>query len=207
MGLTSTKVESVCDNNNKDIEVSENEEIEEEEFDYTELDTYEVEQLVEHIKTMVVKRLDITDDFEKLTSPIQLDSLGLIQMCIEFYTKAKKIVPEYQAPKLDGTNPKKFTKKMYFVKPKFAMDDVMKRIISPNTSDKLKIDLDLPQIDKPKTPFKTDKISYVEFIDSFSDLETKRDMIGISKKMLCKLPVYHATRIINCYNSILLWII
>lgn len=211
MGLTNTKTESNNIDNIDNIDIN-NEEIDnvseevalEEEFDFTELDTYDVDQMVDYIKSIIVKRLDITDEFEKLTKPIQLDSLGLIQMCIEFYNKAKKVVPEYVAPKMeDGTPQKKYGKKMFFVKPKFTMDDVMKRIVTANTSDRLTVELNLDQIDKPKFAFKTDKITYVEFIDSFSDLETKRDMLGISKKMLAKLPVYHATRIINCYNSIL----
>ena len=201
MGLTNTKVTT---ESTQLLDKQDKQDVpEEKQFDFTQLDEYDVEQLVNYIKSVQVKRLDITEEFGKLTTPIKLDSTGLIQMCIEFYDKAKQVIPEYSFKQADTKNPKKYGKKMFFVKPQFPMDDVMKRIVTVNTSDKLKLDLNLITMEKPKVGYKTDKITYVEYIDSFSDLETKRDMIGISKKMLAKLQSYHATRIINSYNSIL----
>jgi hypothetical protein len=113
MGLTNTKqveqIEYNDNDNSSSCDVSE-------EFNYTELDMYTTEELIHYIKTMDVKRLDVVEDFEKLTSQIQIDSVGIIQMCIEFYDKAKLVIPEYVATKEDNMNPKKYTKKMYFVK-------------------------------------------------------------------------------------------
>jgi hypothetical protein len=202
MGLTNTKqveqIEYNDNDNSSSCDVSE-------EFNYTELDMYTTEELIHYIKTMDVKRLDVVEDFEKLTSQIQIDSVGIIQMCIEFYDKAKLVIPEYVATKEDNMNPKKYTKKMYFVKPRFSKEDFLekKSVHEHDVCDKITIVLNFDPIANPKVQLNMNKITYLEFIDSFGEFETKRDMIGISKKMLSKMSLYHTTRIINCYNAML----
>src|SRR3989337_947761 len=81
------------------------------------LDYLTKKDIIDYIKNMDIKNLDITEDFEEKLKSLELENFGLISMNIELYEKIKDILPVFV--------PDKVTKKLsknFFVKPKFGKD-------------------------------------------------------------------------------------
>lgn len=188
MGLLNTKQQEI-----------EEEIIEQEQIVYSDMDEYNLEELINHITSIKFKKMQIDENFTTLVSGVQLECTKMIQMCIEFYEKIKPLVPEF----IPDPKDKIFKKKYIYIKPKFPVEELIEKVGKINTNVNLSLPLDLYKIPEAKEKFKNNNISVMEFGDSFADLELKKDMIGISKKMLSKLPSYHTHRFVNCYNSLL----
>jgi hypothetical protein len=174
----------------------------EEEFDYGILDEYTVDQLIEFIKEMDVKTLQIDDTLQDSMKKanIDIENNSLIAMKIELYEKLSQVLPKYV--------PKKQTKlkKTYFVKPRFGVDKV--NCDTHGSGDKKDneskpefMDLKFVVVAKPTSPYKTGNISVIEYNNAFNDATMNKDMIGINKKMLEKLPNYMVQRLVNSFNQ------
>jgi len=165
------------------------------------LDDMSKTALISYIKNMDIKMLNVDENFVKLTKDIKLENEGLIQMGVELYEKMKSVVPEY---KPDETKP---VKKLFYVRPEFPLENLINDV--PNIVNPEKIynteDLIAKKIIGPNnTKHNHDIITLYEYNNAFKDATTKKDMTGLSKKILSNISNYHKTRIINAYNKILL---
>lgn len=169
---------------------------EETEFSYTDLDSYSVIELIEFIKEIKGKKLDVNENFSKLTRGIELETMNLIPMSIEYFEKIKDVVPEYVPEK------NSYNRSYRYIKPRFTKERAEKKgeeVVTTATND---FPLDLDPIPKPSNPFNDKAITLQEFESSFGSTMTNSDMIGISKKMLEFSNNYHKGRFINCYNKL-----
>ena len=162
------------------------------------LDDYTLDELVDYIKDMKPKKLDINDEFQSLTKDVKIENMDLIPISIELYNNIKNIVPIYKRDKsvIRYSNSRK-----RYVKPEFNPNELIN--MKSNTIDDIyKIDLDIV-IPNPDHRLKVSMITLLEYIESFRSPTIKTDMIGISKKILLSCSNYIKSRLINCYNKIL----
>lgn len=160
------------------------------------LDVMSKNDLIRILKNMNPKKLSIDDVFTEKMKAFELYNETIIPMNIEIYEHMKKFCSEYIPP----------INKKYkvYIKPGFTKDALKKSV--DNSSNFIKFDP--KSIELINTPFHIIKsfidydITEEDFNNAFSDPTDKKDMIGISKKMLFKLPTYHKTRLINAFNEI-----
>lgn len=169
--------------------------------DFTKLDGYTKEQLSDHIKLLKPKNLNIPDDFTDKMRDIEIENSNLISMSIELYQKLLNVFGEYKYT-VDTTK-SKFKKKAFFVKPKFDTETVKKSIGTPIQDISSPLDTSIFQLPPSLVSMKNTDITITEFTESFGTIITKKDMIGISKKMLRDAPNYMKIRFINVCNQIL----
>lgn len=160
------------------------------------LDDLDTIELIKYIKKLNPKALNVDSDFQNLLKNINLENTQLIPMTIELYEKMEKVVPLY---KPDNNNI--YKRRMIYIKPQFGSDQVINRKIEIN-NDFIDQKLNLDDIPEPKYKLKIDNIDILEFVESFRTPTTKKDMLGISKKIMINLPNYHKIRLINAYNKI-----
>lgn len=171
------------------------------------LDELTKNKLIDHIKQLNPKGLEIDDTFQEKIRNIKLENVGLIPMCIELYNKISRILPEYNPNSPNNRQGKyHYKKKIIYVQPQFDINQIKKQLEDQKAknNEELELELDLGPIELPTVRFNNSKITTLEYIEGFNNPEAKKDMIGISKKMLLNLPNYHKTRIINTYNKLLL---
>lgn len=166
--------------------------------EYVSMDDFTKAQIFQYIKTMKPKSLEIAehvDEFKK----INLDSINLITMCIELFEKASAILPEH----VEDLDNKKSYKKLFFVKPAF---DAAKATESINagmiTVGEVTLNFDNITITPATIQFKTDLITINEFNEAFRETNYKKDMMGISKKLLSNMTDLQKQRFINAFSKI-----
>lgn len=158
-------------------------------------------ELMMFINKIKTKKINI-DDLEKMKN-IELENKKLLPMAIELYHKLLEIYGEY-TPAINTKNNFSYaTKKLFFIKPKFSIDDVMKINTIEAKENVLSLMTDLVNIAKPDFLMENCEITLDEYNKSFNDAPMKKDMIGISKKILKDMPVYLKMRFINKYNEFL----
>lgn len=172
-------------------------------FEYDLLDEYTVDKMINYIKKMDIKTLQVDDSLQDCMkgANIDIECNSLIAMNVELFEKLSKVLPKYVPVKQTRI------KKTYFVKPTFGVDKINCDTHSTNTdssnSKKLEfMDLKCVQINKPTTAYKTGNITVLEYNDAFNNATMNKDMIGINKKMLEKLPTYVIQRLINSFNKV-----
>lgn len=163
------------------------------------LDDYTKESLINYIKNLKNKNLNLPDDFTDKTKDIELENTKLIPMCLELYKKLFEMFGEYKPPIVPAD---KFKKKQFFVKPKFNETSVKKSIETVVENISTPLNIDLFKVNQALTSMKNTDITVAEFTDSFNETLTKKDMLGISKKMLRDMPNYLKIRFINEFNQI-----
>jgi hypothetical protein len=168
-------------------------------YDY--LKTYSKYELINHIKSITPKNINLTDDFTAKLKDMEIDNTELIPMCIELYDK---ILIQFGVFKNDNTKKSLIAKKMFFVKPKFDADAVKKNFEIVVKSVAYEFDKSLENTGLNITiQMKNSDITVEEFSESFNNNITKKDMMGMSKKILSLMPTYLKTRFINTFNKIL----
>lgn len=174
--------------------------------EFVDLDELSLDELINYIQNKKFKKLDIPDNFTELIKDVKLDNIGLIPLVIEFYNKVSKLITDVPAQNnyKQKINVSKFNR---YIKPTFGPTTVIENknsiIKNMKINENLNIQLNLDNVQKPITIFNHCKIDIVEFTDCFSEIISKIDMLGISKKMLLDMPLYHKIRIINNYNKII----
>jgi hypothetical protein len=167
--------------------------------DYTKFDNYSKQNIVDYVTQLKPVALDIGDDFAEKIKDLDLVSLKLLAMNIEFYGKVSKLVPKHKYEK----TLKDHIIRQRFVKPKFG-EEVAK-------SDSSRAHIDLSQYDEElnlgnkDTPTVTNNVSNItlnEYIESFRTPTHKKDLFGMSKKMLASMPNFHKQRLISIYNKL-----
>ena len=167
---------------------------------YYKYDDFTKKQIVEYAKSLSPKGLQIENDFADRLKNLDLVCTGLFAMNIEFYDKAKKVIPEITSYTNDSIKDK--VQKVYFVKPKFGPDaaktDSSRAHIDVSTFGKLELDIK----PEPKILCKIDKITLIEYVETFRNPTNSKDLFGISKKVLMAIPNFHKQRFINIYNKL-----
>ena len=167
--------------------------------DYSEFDNYTKQQIVDYLKKLKPGALEVDDDFAEKLKDVNLECLTLLAMNIEFYDKASKIVPKHKYEK----TLKDMVTRPRFVTPKFGPDKIK--------NDPSRSRIDLSQFDdeinlgtkaNPNTLMNVSKITLNEYIEAFRNPANKKDLFGISKKVLTSMPNYHKQRLINIYNKL-----
>uniref|UniRef100_A0A6C0C7B7 Reverse transcriptase domain-containing protein n=1 Tax=viral metagenome TaxID=1070528 RepID=A0A6C0C7B7_9ZZZZ len=171
---------------------------------FVDMSDYSKFQIMEYIKAHRTKNINFPENFRNVMKMIELNNTKLLPMAMELYYKLFEIFGEYH-----NTGPKKntFYKKIYFIKPNFSATQV---------NEKYKIDMEmfkikqltpfndqLLQIKRPDLAMITADIRLDEYDESFNDVLAKKDMMGISKRILRDIPEYLKMRFINVYNRIL----
>jgi hypothetical protein len=174
-----------------DSDISEDSDTSEEEMDYSEINEYTKDELIDYIKDMVLRNLEIEDDFSNKIGTLEIECSEVIPMCIELYEKMSEIVNEAvpkKGPKLN---------KVYFVKPQFEKEDAAAHIATQNRP-VVMYQVKLFEVNEPVVPFETKKITMAE---AFNNFTYNKDMIGISKKIMRSIPDYLKMRFVIAYNS------
>lgn len=173
------------------------------EVDFDHLDEITKEELINYIKLLKPKNITLPDNFMEKMKDIELENTNLIPMCIELYQKMIDLFGEFK-PQAKDMGKTQIKKKQFFVRPKFTVDDVKKTINGPVVNISTPLDEHLITIPASTVSMKADDISVTEFTDSFTaNVLTKKDMIGISKKLLKDMPQYLKVRFVNAFNQTL----
>ncbi len=179
----------------KDIDFNDDREL----FNF--LNKYSKSEILRYIRFLKINSLNLDDDFTEKLKDIELENTQLIPMSIEFYKKALRKVGVFN--KIPMSEKEKLTKKkIYFVKPKFEIDQVKESLDNQN-HDFVAINTNLQLIRESIVAMKMENINIDEYNASFNNVLLKRDMLGINKKMLRDMPKYLKLRFINCYNRLL----
>jgi len=170
-----------------------------EDFSFDTLDTYDKETLSTFIKQMQTKNLNFPEDYLTKMDKLELNATEVLPMAIELYKKMFELFGEYRKPTITVTRTKK---RLFFVKPQFSVSDVQSTIVQKVA---IPITTFVTLMAKPGfvTCMNMTDITMNEYIESFNNTLTKKDMMGITKKMLRDMPDYHKTRFINGFNKIL----
>ncbi|ARF10078.1 reverse transcriptase [Indivirus ILV1] len=171
-----------------------------EEVDFPDFDIYTKHQLINYIKTNKFRSLVLSDDFCNKMESIELNNKQLIPMCFELYDKMFRLFGNNTFVKTDATIPKK---KVYFVKPKFDVSEVKKTVSGPKVNISKPLTESLIAISVATELMRNGDITNDEFLEAFNTVLTKKDMMGITKRMLKDSPSYIRTRFINEFNNIL----
>lgn len=169
--------------------------------DFTHLDTLTKEELVNYIKLLKPKNLNLPNDFSERMKNLEIDNTNLIPMCVELYQKMFDTFGEYK-PSAD-TSAIKTKRRVFFVRPKFDTDAVKKSIEAPVQNISFQLDQNLLNINPALVSMKNTEITVDEFTESFNNTLSKKDMMGISKRILRDMPNYMKVRFTNTFNKIL----
>lgn len=168
-------------------------------FNINQLDAYTKQQIINHIKTMKPKNINLSDEFHKTIQNIELENTKLLPMAIELYTKLLETFGEFNSSQ---KNDKKLTeKKAFFVRPKFGVDAIIKSAGTLKQVNHILLDETLLDIKDPLFPMNNSDISLEEYNQSFNNVLTKKDMMGINKWVLKNMSIYLKNRFINVFNQ------
>jgi len=168
---------------------------------------YTKHQLIDIIKTNKPQNINISDNFQEMMKTIELDSDELLQMSLELYRKLFEIFGKFELPPDKSSNSHmnhKNMKKAFFIKPKFGVNEIMKSVDLLVKNVNSPLICDLLQIRHPIVSMLNSEITINEYNESFSkNILQKKDMIGISKRILRDIPIYLKIRFINTFNQII----
>ena len=175
-----------------------NEQVEENPFTFDMLDAYSKSELVNYIKLIKSKQINMSDEFLNKMATVELNCTELLPMAIELYKKSIELLGEHKNIAKKGPS----KKKLFFVRPKFTVESVNETLTKTKmipTTEFITLML------KPAfiTCMNMTDITLDEYNESFNNTLTKKDMMGITKRLLRDMPVYHKTRFINTFNKLL----
>ncbi|QKF94516.1 reverse transcriptase [Fadolivirus algeromassiliense] len=168
--------------------------------DFSHFDEMTKDQLVNYIKLLKPKQVNLPDDMTDKMKNMEIENSELMPMAIELYQKMLDTFGEYKPTQADKNHNKK---KVYFVRPKFDADVVKKTLNEPVQNISTPLDTTLVQPTPSIVSMKMDDITVDEFTNSFNNTLSKKDMIGINKRMLRDMPQYMKQRFVNTYNKVL----
>lgn len=177
-------------------------EVKDNRVDYIDMHEYQKAQIVEYIRSTRTKNVNFPEDFKSTMKMIELNNTKLLPMAIELYSKLFNMFGEYK--NVDGSKVG-YRKKLFFIKPKFRIEQVTEKYESDMANIKVlpPFNPKLILIKDPVVGMISVDIKLDEYNDSFNNSPPKKDMIGISKRILKDMPEYLKTRLINIYNRIL----
>ena len=177
-----------------------NDTVEFKDIDYSEFDSYNKEKLIEYIRSMKPRNVNLPENFVDQMKDLEIDNVKLIPMSIELYHKLFETFGEFKPVKDDSSVTKK---KVFFVRPKFDTDAVKKSIETETVKISSPLDTKLMDPINNAVVMKGTDITLTEFAESFNNTLTKKDMMGITKRILRDMPQYLKQRYLNVYNEIL----
>lgn len=159
---------------------------------------YSKSEVIEYIKSVQRKKY-VTDDndFNKGILQVELYSPDILGMSLEIYESLKDYCSEYIPPIIKQKQFKKY------IKVEFSCESLRKvaygepNLVSFNEDSIKYMSRDIKII----KPFHSNPITISDYDTSFSEILEKKDMVGVSKKLLYGLPNYHKTRLINSFNE------
>lgn len=169
-------------------------------IDYSEFNEYDKNKLINYIMSMKTKNINLPDNFVEKMKDVEIDNTKLIPMSVELYHKLFELFGEFRPSKDESSKTKK---KMFFVRPKFDTDAVKKSIETETVKISSPIDLTLMNPVNNAVQMKNTDITLAEFTESFNNTLTKKDMMGITKRILRDMPQYLKQRYVNVFNEIL----
>ncbi len=175
-------------------------EVDNEPIDFTNLDANTKEQLISYIKLLKPKNVNLPIDFTDKAKDIEIENTELISMSVELY---KKLFEEFGEFKYVVDPQSKNKKKIFFVRPRFDVDAVKKSIDTPVQNISYPLDTTLIKPSVSMVSMKNSDVTVAEFTESFNNVLTKKDMMGLSKKMLRDMPNYMKVRFVNTFNKVL----
>lgn len=160
--------------------------------------------LIERIKNLNPQKItNILANSKAIFSEIELTEDTLIPMTIELYEKLFSESQKY--PTIDDVNVtnKIYKKRMFYVKPQFTNQDVYDEAAKsiPRIDECELVLLDV-EISPARDVMNTGVITITEYDNSFKVGAVKRDMMGINKIILGKMPNYFKLRFINTFNNV-----
>ncbi len=168
-------------------------------IDVSNLDTNNKHQIIEILKALKSKNINLSEEFITKMKDIELNNKKFYPMCIELYSKLLEDLGEH-VPIPDGSG--KARKRTFFVRPKFDVTVVKATVEVQTVSIACPLYTDITKPQAPKVAMKTSDILLSEYTDSFNNNVAKKDMMGISKKILRDMPIYLKTRLLNAFNVI-----
>lgn len=181
----------------------------------TDFDELSKDEILEYIKEMASTVPQLNDKFKDIMSEYEIQNTKLIPICLEILDiivdEAENASSDTSSNDSNGSNDSndKQKKKKFkrYVVPQFSTKDIVEKV---KESQKIYLErkfneekLELYTIPEPKEIFNDDDISLKEYNEAFTDVLTKKDMMGMTKKILSDLPDYHKNRLINAFNEIL----
>lgn len=168
---------------------------------FVDMGSYSKAQITEFIRTHRTKNINFPDDFKNAMKMIELNNTKMLPMAIELYNKLFEIFGEYRNAMPKST----YHKKIYFIKPRFDITQVNEKYRQEMTKIKIlpPFNDQLLQINTPVVAMINIDIKLNEYDESFNDVLSKKDMMGISKRILRDMPEYLKLRFINLFNQIL----
>ncbi len=161
-------------------------------------------QIIEYIKTLNPKNINMENNMHEKIKSIELMNKKLLPMSIELYHKLLVVLSERKVIVDKNLLKSKIrsARKYYYVKPKFSVEDIVKANVP---ADKLLICLDetINKIHDPIVLMKNSDITLEEYNNSFGIDLSKKDMVGISKRILKEMSNYLKIRFINAYNDLI----
>ena len=169
-------------------------------YDY---DGYSKEELMKFIRQIERKNLLIDNHFQEIMNDIELENSELVPMCVELMQKILAKCDEINNEN-DG---KRKIKKKFYVRPQFEESAIEKQFQEGTKvleeHDKFDSNcLNFTEVSEPRFKFDDSEITLDEYNSSFPDVVSKKDMMGLTKKILLSLPDYHKRRLINAFNKI-----
>nr|MBA3750704.1 reverse transcriptase family protein [Nitrosopumilus sp.] len=134
---------------------------------------------------------------------IELTNQKIIPMCLELYEKLSAIpdVPKKISDKKKYSSTIKSFKKKFVVMPKFTIEELNKSLLETVETPIIKTELTIYPVFPPMGPMIHTPISIQEFIDAFKQIDNKRDILGINKKIMDCLSEYLRARFVKVYNE------
>jgi len=166
------------------------------------MDDHSKFQIMEYVKAHRTKNINFPEDFKTIMKMVELNNTKLLPMAIELYSKLFGIFGEYRNVEVKQNT---FYRKIYFIKPRFDITQVNEKYNTEMSKIKILTPFNnhLLQINRPIVAMIIMDIKLDEYNESFNDVLTKKDMMGISKKILRDIPEYLKMRFVNVYNQIL----
>ena len=159
----------------------------EKEIDYCLIDSYTKTELVDYIKNMRIKSFEFC---KNMFDSLELKSNEIHSNLIEIVQKLPVLFPPS-----DNKNKKLRKRSKMF----FAKYDLVKDYEETTIENKTEFITNF--VETPTHKFNTDLIDLDEYINSFGDDKFKKDMMGISKKLLQVLPKYYVNKMLTFYNK------
>jgi hypothetical protein len=162
---------------------------------FTELDSFTKKEFVKYLQTTKFKPYNITQETVTQMENVKLTTNDIYSNMVEM----AKTLGENQIEEQSTISTKNSFYRRYMFPASF---DLVKDYDGGEFAKKTDVELVRRyDIKKPKHKLNACDIDVDEFINSFGDAKSSRDMMGVSKKLLQTLPQYYHKKIVAMYNK------
>lgn len=160
------------------------------------IDQLSKHDLLQYIRNKQFKKLVTGDDaFNKGINSVELYNTEIVSMSLELYDALETFCKEYESP----IKKRQFKK---YIPIEFTPHALRESVVNQNVIEFVPNNIEyLAKTYNFVKQFSTADITMTEYDESFADCLEKKDMIGMSKKILSILPNYHKNRILNAFND------